>query len=117
MIQFYGYPRCSTCQKALAFLQTHAIPYQVHSIVETPPSLEELKQMLVYLQGNLKKLFNTSGIKYRELRLGQQTLEPSEAFKLLRSDGMLIRRPFLLTPHAGTVGFKKETWSKLLRIS
>ncbi len=116
MVKVYEYARCSTCQKAQAFLKEHQITYEVHSIIETPPSLSELEQMLGYL-GNLKKLFNTSGIKYRELRLGQQTLEPPEAFKLLRSDGMLIRRPFLLTPHAGTVGFKKETWSKLLRIS
>lgn len=119
-IKVYEYQNCSTCKKALKYLDTKKVSYKKVPIVEHPPSVAELKKMLGYLKadgGNFKNLFNTSGVMYRELEISKKIKEgmtEAEAIKLLSQNGKLVKRPFLLTEKSGTVGFKEEVWKKLV---
>lgn len=120
-IKVYQYKSCSTCQKALNFLDAKKISYQSIPIVEQPPSLLELKKMLHSVKeagGSFKNLFNTSGVQYRELNVSDKIksgLTEAEALKLLSENGKLIKRPFLLKDDEGVVGFKEDQWKKLLK--
>lgn len=80
-----------------------------------PPTLAELKKMLGYYEGNLGKLFNTSGQVYREMKLGDKlkTMSESEALALLSKHGKLVKRPFVLGEKTGVVGFKEIEWKKI----
>lgn len=117
-IKIYDYKSCDTCRKALQFLDTHKISYQKISIVETPPTLPDLKKMLTFMKaegGSFKNLFNTSGVQYREMKISEKIkngLTESEALQLLSENGKLIKRPFLIANEYGLVGFKKEIWQK-----
>lgn len=117
--KFYGYAKCSTCRNAEKFLKKNKISYESLPIVEQPPSISELKKMLGYLKANggeLKDLFNTSGEMYRELKMSEKLkagLPEDKALKLLSENGKLIKRPFVLTPHSGIVGFKEDAWKDL----
>lgn len=110
----YIYSKCSTCQSALKFLEQKNVSFVRKEIVETPPSVDELRTMLHYMDGNLKKIFNTSGQLYREMQLSQrvQSMPEEEALLLLSQHGMLVRRPFLLGNDFGLLGFKETDWSK-----
>lgn len=112
----YLYEKCSTCKQALLFLKQHGATFTVKEITTTPPSILELKQMLRYQNGNLKKLFNTSGLLYKEMQLSEKLKEMSEneALLLLSQHGMLVKRPFLLADHFGLTGFNQNTWSQKL---
>lgn len=114
-MKVYEYSKCSTCRKALQFLDQKKIPYKKFAIVEAPPSLSELKTMLAHLDGDIKRLFNTSGVLYREMGLSKKmsTLSTTEALKLLSENGKLIKRPFVLTADQGVVGFNEKEWAKL----
>jgi len=120
MMKVYEYPACSTCKKALKFLETRKIKFEKIPIVEKPPKLSELKKMLEYLRedgGDLKNLFNTSGVQYRELGIAQKLKEgmsEKDALALLAKNGKLIKRPFILTDRWGVVGFKEERLKTLL---
>jgi arsenate reductase len=120
-IKVYEYQNCSTCKKALKYLDAKKANYQSVPIVDQPPSLAELKKMLSYLKtagGSFKNLFNTSGVQYRELQIATKIkdgLTEAEALQLLSKNGKFIKRPFLLTSTNGTVGFKEDVWSKLLK--
>lgn len=114
-MRMYAYKNCSTCQKALKFLEGRS--YELLPIVEQPPSLDELKRMAGYLNGDYRKLFNTSGQLYRELGVSEQLkagMTQQQALDLLSRHGKLIKRPFLLTDHSGTVGFNEARWRELL---
>jgi arsenate reductase (glutaredoxin) len=119
-IKVYEYKSCSTCQKALKYLDKKSLQYERLPIVEKPPSVGELKTMLSYLKsagGTFKNLFNTSGLQYRELKISDKIkagMTEDEAIQLLSKNGKLIKRPFLLTEDGGTVGFNEAVWSKLL---
>lgn len=84
--------------------------------MDTPPSVAELKKMLGFLKGDFKKLFNTSGLQYRELGMSEKmkTLSAEQAIALLSKNGKLIKRPFFLTESHGAVGFKEDEWKKIL---
>jgi arsenate reductase len=114
MLKVYEYDKCSTCKKALKFLDTRKVAYERIPIVDRPPSMAELKKMLGFV-GDLRKLFNTSGQVYRELKLGAKlpSMSEAEALKLLASNGKLIKRPFALKSDQGFVGFKEAEWKKL----
>jgi arsenate reductase len=120
-ILIYEYKNCSTCQKAIRFLEAKKLSFKKLPIVDQPPSLVELKRMLAYVKadgGTYKNLFNTSGVQYRELKISDQIkagLDEDQALKLLCGNGKLIKRPFLLTDKGGAVGFKPEAWSQLLK--
>jgi arsenate reductase len=116
-IRIYEYAKCSTCRNALKYLDSKGIPYEKVPIVDTPPTKAELRKMLAAQDGNIKKLFNTSGEVYREMKISEKLASMSEdqALDLLASNGKLIKRPFVLAGDTGLVGFKEEDWKKSLR--
>ena len=109
----YEYAGCSTCKKALKFLDAKKIPYEKIDITSVPPSPSELKQMLAHV-GELKKLFNTSGLVYKELKLSEKlpSMSEKDALGLLAKNGRLVKRPFVLGDGFGMVGFKEEEWKE-----
>ena len=109
----YGYEKCSTCRRALKFLDSRGISYESVPIVERPPSLAELKTMRAFT-GDLKRLFNTSGQLYREMGLGEKlkTMSEGEALALLSKHGKLVKRPFVLLRDRGLLGFREDEWAK-----
>jgi len=117
-LKIYSYKNCSTCKNALKYLEKRALKTTVVDITETPPKKSELKAMLAVYEGNIKKLFNTSGQVYREMGLTDKLadMSASEAIELLAKHGKLVKRPFLMNgsdPLA--VGFKEDEWKKVLK--
>ena len=110
-LKVYEYEKCSTCRNALKYLDRKGVPYERIPIVESPPSRAELKKMAGYV-GDFRKLFNTSGQVYRELKLGERIkqMTEEEALGLLAGNGKLIKRPFVLGASQGVVGFKENEW-------
>ncbi len=115
MIKVYAYSGCSTCKSALKFLKEHKVMHEVLAIRETPPTKAELKRMLAVYDGNVRKLFNTSGQDYRSLGLGEKLggMSLAEALTLMSGNGNLVKRPFVLTKDGGVVGFKADEWERL----
>lgn len=115
MLKVYVYAKCSTCRKALQFLDAHEVAYKALAIRETPPTKKELKAMLQLKNGEIRKLFNTSGLDYKALNLKEKlpSMSEKEAFDLLASNGNLVKRPFVLGEDVGTVGFRVEEWEEL----
>ena len=111
-LKVYGYKGCDTCRKTLKYLDKRKVKYIDIPIRDNPPSTSELKKMFGYYQGQIKKLFNTSGQDYRALNLKEKINQLSEkdAIKLLSSNGNLIKRPFVLGKNWGTVGFAEDIW-------
>ena len=116
MLTVYGYQKCSTCRHALKWLDGRGLPYQVKAIRETPPTPAELATALKALGGDLRKLFNTSGMDYRALGLKDQlpALSENTACELLSKNGNLVKRPFLIGDGKVLVGFKESEWEKAL---
>jgi len=110
-VRVYEYEKCSTCRQALKFLDARKKAYQRVPIVDQPPSLTELKAMLAFT-GDLKRLFNTSGVVYREMGIGEKlkTMKEAEALALLSKNGRLVKRPFVLLKGRGLLGFKEDEW-------
>ena len=117
MVLFIEYPKCSTCKKAKKWLIDNNVDFQDRHIVENTPTVEELKKWIVESKKDMKKFFNTSGLKYKELNLKEklQKMSDEEKIKLLSSDGMLIKRPLLVLENGILVGFKEEEWKELLK--
>ncbi len=119
-MKVYEYKACSTCQKAIKYLDAKKVKYERIPIVDQPPTTSELKQMLKYLKnagGTFKNLFNTSGVQYRELKISDKIksgMTEEEALSLLSKNGKLIKRPFILTKSGGTVGFKEDVLKTLI---
>ena len=115
MIKVYQYSKCSTCRKALKFLDEHGIEYTPVDIVEKPPTQKELTAMLKFQGDSIRALFNTSGQVYREMDLKNKigNMKKMEAIRLLSKNGKLIKRPFLLAGKNGFIGFKKDEWKLL----
>ena len=115
-MKLYQYPKCSTCRKAVKFLNEKGLAFESIDITLTPPSVDELELMLSQ-QGDIKKLFNTSGVQYRELDMKTQlpTMSDVDALALLSQNGKLIKRPFLIddAKALGLVGFKEELWQNV----
>ncbi len=108
----YIHPKCSTCKKATEWLDAQGIACETKDIRETPPSINELKQMLAH-RGEVRKLFNTSGMDYRAGNLKERLpgMGDDEALAVLNSNGMLVKRPFLLTNDGGLTGFREAEWT------
>jgi len=117
----YEYQKCSTCKKALKYLDQKKVKYEKRPIVDRPPSLAELKRMLGILKAEgktIKNLFNTSGEQYRYLKISDRLkagMTENESLKLLSENGKLIKRPFILTQNTGAIGFDEKTWNSLLK--
>jgi len=115
-MKMYYYPNCSSCKAALSFIKTNRLEVSTIDISKQAPSIDELQTMLDHYDGAIKKLFNTSGKLYKELNLKDKisTISIDEAFQILSKNGMLVKRPFLISKKIGLLGFKLEEWSKLL---
>ena len=111
------YPKCTTCKKAKNYLQTHDISFEARHIVEQVPNEKELKQWIKQSGLPIKKFFNTSGMKYRELELKDKlsTMSEDEQIALLATDGMLIKRPLLVSSKFVLTGFKEKEWEEALQ--
>lgn len=114
-LKVYEYSKCSTCRKALKYLDARGITYTSIPIRETPPSMPELKKMLKIYDGDLKKLFNRSGGDYREMNLKDKLdgMSDDAALKLMLKNGNLVKRPFAIDGSKGIVGFNESDWDDL----
>lgn len=110
------YPKCTTCQKAVAWLDAHGVAYAARHIKEEPPTRDELAAWYGRSGVPLKRFFNTSGLVYRGLGLSEKlpAMTEDEQLDLLASDGMLVKRPLLIAECGVCPGFKAETWERLL---
>ena len=117
-ILFIEYPKCTTCQKAKKWLVGNGVEFEDRHIVEENPSVAELRKWAVASGLELKKFFNTSGLKYKELGLKDKlgAMSDEEKLELLASDGMLVKRPLVVVDGGKKVlvGFKEDEWSKIL---
>lgn len=116
MILFVEYPKCSTCVKAKKWLQTSRIEFEDRHIVEQAPTAEELKLWFSQSGLPLKKFFNTSGKKYKELNLKEKLpgMSEEQQLELLASDGMLVKRPIVVGDGLVLVGFNEGQWTEKL---
>lgn len=112
MIKFYQYPNCTTCKKAAKFLSEHGVSYEPIDIVQLTPTKEEFREIVQQSGIEIKKLFNTHGAKYRELKLKDKlsTFSDDEKLELLASDGMLVKRPLAILGDKVTVGFNEQVY-------
>lgn len=113
MIKLYGYMKCGTCRKAIKWLYTHGVEYQFIDITEKPPTRALLKALLKQYQ--LKQLFNTSGVMYRELGIKDKlpSMSPADAVDLLATNGKLCKRPVVTDGTRHTVGFKEDAFAEV----
>ena len=116
MTKIYYYPACGTCKKALKWLDENNIKYEKKHIVEETPSLKELKEIYKKSGLELKKFFNTSGNVYKEMNLKDKlkNMSEKEQLELLVSNGMLIKRPILISDNFILVGFKENEYREEL---
>ena len=116
MVKVYCYSKCSTCKKALKWLDDNKVEYKLIDIKEDHPDEKTLRQLHKKSGLSLKKFFNTSGQLYRDMELSKKLKDMSEdeMFKLLSSDGMLVKRPLLITGNKVLTGFKEEDWKNAL---
>ena len=110
------YPRCTTCQKAVKWLEERGMEFTYRNIKEENPSADELRQWQRMSGLPLKKFFNTSGLQYKALQLKDKlpTMSEEEQFALLASDGMLVKRPLLIGDDFVLTGFKEADWAEKL---
>ncbi len=109
---FLWYPKCTTCQKAKKYLENNKISFKERHIVEETPTKKELENWIKQSGLEIKKFFNTSGLKYKELKLKEKlpNMTEDEKIELLASDGMLIKRPLFISDKTVLVGFKEKEW-------
>lgn len=114
---FLQYPPCTTCKKAKNWLDGHGVSYTDRHIKEDNPSYEELKDWYERSGLPLKRFFNTSGLAYKSLNLKERlpNMTEDEQLQLLASDGMLVKRPILVTENQILTGFKEAQWAELLK--
>ena len=117
MMEFLCYSRCSTCQKAKKWLDVQNVNYSDRHIVENNPTFEELKEWHEKSGLPLKKFFNTSGLLYKSMGLKDKLPQMSEdeQLKLLATNGMLVKRPILITDKAVLPGFKEQLWEEAVK--
>ena len=113
---FVYYPKCSTCRKAKKWLEENNLEFEEKDIVEDNPNVEELKKWYGKSDLPLKRFFNTSGMKYRELKLKDKLPDMSEdeQLELLATDGMLVKRPIIVKDDVVLTGFRQKEWEEKL---
>ncbi|QDU34684.1 Regulatory protein Spx [Poriferisphaera corsica] len=112
MLMVYGYMKCSTCRKAIKWLDEAGCTYEFIDITTDPPSEAVLKKLLKKGDYGLKQLFNTSGVLYREMKMKEKVggMNEGEAVKLLSSEGKLVKRPIVTDGKDFSVGFKEDVF-------
>ena len=116
MYLFIHYPKCSTCQKAKKWLEAQGVAFEARHIVEENPTAEELSKWIAASGQPVKKFFNTSGLKYKELGLKDKlpSMTDEEQIALLATDGMLVKRPLVIGNGVVLAGFKEDKWAEVL---
>jgi arsenate reductase len=111
-VKVYQYKACGTCQKALKWLKTNGVAYEEIAIVDQPPTVDVLKAVLSKSGVDLRKLFNTSGVVYKEQNLKEKLplLSDEEMLQMLAGNGKLIKRPIVISEEKATVGFHEPTF-------
>ena len=111
----FEYPRCSTCQKAKKYLESKNFNFGVRNIVIDKLNINELDRLIQKSGKDINKFFNTSGLKYRELKLKDriQTMSYEEKLQILSTDGMLVKRPLLELDDKVLIGFKEKEWNNV----
>lgn len=111
---FICYPKCSTCKKAETWLKDQGLAFELRNIKEQNPGVEELREWYRKSGLGLRKFFNTSGMLYREMGLKEklEAMSEEEMLELLATDGMLVKRPILVTEDRVLVGFKEKEWKE-----
>lgn len=114
---FLEYPKCTTCKKAKKWLEAREISYESRNIVEDHPNVQELTAWHEMSGLPIKRFFNTSGILYREMNLKEKVASASQEalIQILATNGMLVKRPLLITDHGILIGFKEEEWQQMLK--
>ena len=115
MLKFICYPKCTTCQKARKWLDDNGIKYEFRDIKLDNPTLDELTGWYKKSGLPLKKFFNTSGLLYKSLDLKNKlpTMSEDEMLNLLATDGMLVKRPLVISDSFVLVGFKEDEYGKI----
>ncbi|MDE6780911.1 MAG: arsenate reductase family protein [Ruminococcus sp.] len=110
------YPKCSTCGKAQKWLDDNGVVYETRNIKENNPTYEELKEWYEKSGLPLKKFFNTSGNLYKSMNLKDKLpdMDEDEQLRLLSTDGMLVKRPILVSENTVLVGFREKEWENIL---
>ena len=113
---FLEYPKCSTCRNAKKWLDEHKVSYDDRHIIDHNPSVEELTEWIERSKLPLKSFFNTSGLLYKSMALKDKlpSMTEEEQLELLSTDGMLVKRPILISEDFVLVGFKESEWSEAL---
>ena len=116
MTKVYCYSKCTTCKKALKWMDDNKIEYDLIDIKEDHPDEKTLRELHKKSKLPLKKFFNTSGMLYREMELSKKLpdMNEDEMYSLLASDGMLVKRPLLVTEDTAIPGFKEDAWREAL---
>ena len=114
---FLEYPKCSTCKKAKNWLESNGVEFEDRHVVENNPTADELKAWYEKSGFPLKKIFNTSGLKYKELGLKDKLpdMTEEEQINLLATDGMLVKRPLVIGDDFVLIGFKEAQWAEKLK--
>ena len=114
---FLEYPKCPTCKKAKNWLESNGVEFEDRHIVENNPTADELKAWYEKSGFPLKKFFNTSGLKYKELGLKDKLpdMTEEEQINLLATDGMLVKRPLVIGDDFVLIGFKEAQWAEKLK--
>lgn len=117
MIKFICYPKCSTCQKAQKWLDENNVEYELRDIKADNPTAQELAAWHSMSAQPLRKFFNTGGLLYKsmELKTKLPTMSEDEMLALLATDGMLVKRPLLITDDQVLIGFKEPDWARCLK--
>ena len=112
---FIEYPKCSTCKKVKKWLEENNIEFEDRNIIEETPTIKELTKWIKESELDIKRWFNTSGLKYKELNLKEKlsNMSDKEKIELLASDGMLIKRPVLVSDKGIFIGFNEDKWNIL----
>ena len=113
---FIEYPKCSTCQKAKKWLEANNIKFEDRNILENNPTEKELTEWIQTSGKEIKKWFNTSGLKYKSLNLKEKlpNMTDEEKINMLASDGMLVKRPILISNKGILIGFREAEWQETL---
>ena len=118
MVKVYCYSKCSTCKKAIKFLNEQMVEYELTDIKEDNPDKKTIKKAAKTSGLPLRKFFNTSGNLYKEMGLSSKlpSMSEDEMLDLLSSDGMLVKRPLLISDEYVLAGFKEDQWNDIIRI-
>lgn len=116
-LRVYTLANCDSCRQAVKWLRAAGVTFEERAIRETPPGAAELRAMLAAKGGDVRKLFNTAGRDYRELKLGEKldAMGEAEALALLAANGNLVKRPFAIGAGAALTGFDEAAWRATLR--